>query len=35
MIYNCNTNTDIEMAFSNNEILDVHSSNTVVTKGII
>ena len=35
MIYNHNTNIDIEKAFSNDEILDVHSINSVVSEGII
>ena len=35
MMYNHNTNIDTEKAFPNNEILDVHSINTVVSEGII
>ena len=35
MIYNNNTNLDIEKAFSSNAILEVHSINTVVSEGII
>ena len=35
MIYDHNTNIDTEKAFLNNEILDIHSINTVVSEGII
>ena len=35
LIYNHNTNIDIEKAFLNNEILDIHSINNVVSEGII